>query len=69
MIPNRIPLKERPKKGEHAEGDLFVSPIRSGAKKSGAIVCVPSAQLLAEHLLKIADRLRWQARCEKLQPY
>lgn len=46
MIPNRISLKQRPKAGVHAEGDLFVSPIKSGVKRSGAIICLPSAQLL-----------------------
>lgn len=52
MIPNRISLEQRPKKGEHAEGDLFVSPIKSGTKKSGAIICVPSAKLLAGTFIK-----------------
>lgn len=46
MIPNRISLEQRPKEGEHAEGDLFVSSRKSGSLRSGAIVCVPSAQLL-----------------------
>ena len=46
MIPNKIPLAQRPKQGEHAEGDLFVSPTKSSSQRSGAIVCVPSAQLL-----------------------
>lgn len=46
MIPNRISLKQRPKNGEHAEGDLFVSPIKTGVKRSGVLICVPSAQLL-----------------------
>lgn len=46
MIPNRISLTERPKNGEHAEGDLFVSPIKTGVQRSGALICVPSAQLL-----------------------
>ncbi len=46
MIPNRISLEQRPKEGEHAEGDLFVSPAKSGSLRNGAIVCVPSAQLL-----------------------
>lgn len=46
MIPNRISLKQRPKEGEHAEGDLFVSPLKTGTKRSGAIVCIPSVQLL-----------------------
>lgn len=45
MIPNRISLKQRPKQGEHAEGDLFVSPIKTGTQRSGAIICVPSTQL------------------------
>lgn len=46
MIPDRIPLRERPIEGEHAEGDLFVSPIRSQSVRSGALLCVPSTKLL-----------------------
>lgn len=52
MIPNRISFKQRPNDGEHAEGDLFVSPIKSGVKRSGAIICVPSAQLLAGTMIQ-----------------
>ncbi len=52
MIPNRISLKQRPKSGEHAEGDLFVSPIKSGVQRSGAIVCVPSARLLLGRMIE-----------------
>jgi len=51
MIPQRISLSLRPKRGEHAEGDLFVSPTRLGTTVSGALVCVPGAQLLAGTLL------------------
>jgi IS30 family transposase len=47
MIPNRISIEKRPKKGIHAEGDLFVSPTSSGSKNSGAIFCVPASKLLA----------------------
>lgn len=46
MIPHRIPLAYRPNEGEHAEGDLFVSPMKTGTTRSGAIICVPSAHLL-----------------------
>lgn len=52
MIPNRISLKQRPAEGEHAEGDLFVSPNKTGTLISGAIICVPSAQLLIATLIK-----------------
>lgn len=52
MIPNRISLKQRPKYGEHAEGDLFVSPVKIGVKRSGAIICVPSAKLLLGKMIK-----------------
>lgn len=38
MIPNRIGLKWRPKRGRHAEGDTFVSPRRSGSLAAIAIV-------------------------------
>lgn len=52
MIPNRIPLEKRPKKGIHAEGDLFVSPIKSGSQNSGAIFCVPVSKLLAGTMIE-----------------
>ena len=52
MITNRISLEKRPKRGEHAEGDLFVSPIKTGVQRSGAIVCVPSAQLLVGRMIE-----------------
>lgn len=52
MIPNRISLTQRPKQGEHAEGDLFVSPTKTGTQRSGAIVCVPSAQLLVGTMIE-----------------
>jgi len=51
MIPNRISLKQRPKRGEHTEGDLFVSPTKLGTSASGALVVVPSAQLLAGEMI------------------
>jgi IS30 family transposase len=54
MIPNRISLKQRPERGEHAEGDLFVSPTRYGTSASGALVVVPSAQFLAGEM--VTDR-------------
>lgn len=46
VIKYAIPLAKRPKRGEHAEGDLFVSPTKTGVQRSGALVCVPSAKLL-----------------------
>jgi transposase, IS30 family len=52
MIPNRVSLEKRPKRGEHAEGDLFVSPTKTGEQRSGAIVCVPSAQLLVGTMIE-----------------
>jgi|SRR3989338_1466329 len=52
MIPNRISLTKRPKRGEHAEGDLFVSPTKTGVQRSGAMVCVPSAQLLVGTMIE-----------------
>lgn len=51
IIPNRISLEQRPKVGEHAEGDLFVSPTKTGSQWSGALLCVPSAQLLVGTLI------------------
>lgn len=52
MIPDRISLKQRPEKGEHAEGDLFVSPTKTGTSRSGAIICVPSAKLLIATMIE-----------------
>ena len=52
MIPDRISLKQRPKRGEHAEGDLFVSPIKTGVQRSGALICVSSVQLLAGRMIE-----------------
>lgn len=52
MIPNRISLAKRPKRGEHAEGDLFVSPTKTGEQRSGAVVCVPSSSLLVGTLIE-----------------
>jgi IS30 family transposase len=52
MITNRIPLTKRPQRGVHAEGDLFVSPTKTGVQRSGAIVCVPSAQLLVGTMIE-----------------
>lgn len=46
MIPNRIPLTQRPELGLHAEGDLFVSPIKTRCRKSGVLVCLTNTQLL-----------------------
>lgn len=46
MIPDRVPLVLRPREGIHAEGDLFVSSMASGASRSGAVICVPEAKLL-----------------------
>jgi IS30 family transposase len=52
MIKNAIPIAKRPKRGEHAEGDLFVSPTKTGVQRSGALVCVPSAQLLVGTMIE-----------------
>lgn len=45
MIPDRISLKERPKRGIHAQGDAFVSPKKYGTA-SGIMVVIPGAQLM-----------------------
>lgn len=52
MIPNRVSLAKRPKNGVHAQGDQFVSPTSCGEQRSGAIVCVPVAQLLVGTMVK-----------------
>lgn len=46
MIPDRISLEKRPEKGKHAEGDLFVSPTKTGTQRSGALICVLETKLL-----------------------
>lgn len=45
MIPDRISIRERPEEGVHAQGDLFVSPIKSGTLKSGAVIVIPDTKL------------------------
>lgn len=52
MIPNRVSIEKRPKRGIHAEGDLFVSPIKSGSQNSGAIFCIPASKLLAGTMIE-----------------
>ena len=52
MIPGRIPLGKRPKHGIHAEGDLFVSPTKTGSQNSGAVICVPDSKLLAGAMIE-----------------
>ena len=52
MIPNRISIDKRPKRGIHAEGDLFVSPTKSGSQNSGAIICVPASKLLVGTMIE-----------------
>jgi transposase, IS30 family len=52
MIPNRISLEKRPKRGIHAEGDLFVSPTKTGSQNSGAIFCIPDSKLLAGTMIE-----------------
>lgn len=44
MIPNRISLNERPKRGIHAQGDAFVSRKKDGTA-SGIMVVIPGVQL------------------------
>ena len=51
MIPNRVSLEKRPENGEHAEGDLFVSPIKTGVQRSGAIICLPTSKLLIGRMI------------------
>jgi IS30 family transposase len=52
MIPNRIPLTERPIEGVHAEGDLFVSPTKTGTVRSGMLLCVPGPRLLVGSMIE-----------------
>lgn len=52
MIPNRKSIRLRPKEGIYGEGDLFVSPIRTGTQRSGAVVCVPISKLLVGTMIE-----------------
>ncbi|MBT9137085.1 MAG: hypothetical protein DDT34_02172 [Firmicutes bacterium] len=53
FIPDRIPLRLRPNEPDmvHAEGDLFVSPTKLGAKDCGLLVVVPEVHLLSGALI------------------
>lgn len=53
LIPERIPLKDRPDSPEliHAERDLFVSPTRFHSRPAGLLIVVPKAQLFAGSIL------------------
>ena len=46
MIPNRKSIRLRPKESICGEGDLFVSPTKTGTQRSGAVICVPASKLL-----------------------
>ena len=52
MIPNRVSLRKRPKRGVHAEGDLFVSSRSSGSQRSGAIVVVSGSNLMLGKMIE-----------------
>lgn len=45
MIPNRRSIHIRPIGGIHAEGDLFVSPTKTGTQRSGAVFVIPDTKL------------------------
>ena len=51
LIPDRIPLKERPKEGIYSERDLFVSPTRLRSRSAGFLIVVPEAKLFAGSIL------------------
>jgi IS30 family transposase len=52
MIPNRISVHKRPKGGIHAQGDIFVSPIKTHSQNSGAIICIPNTKLLVGTMIE-----------------
>jgi IS30 family transposase len=68
MIPNRIPIEQRPKQGEHGEGDIFVSPIKTGTQRSGAIVCVPSSKLLIGTMIENKKPATMEQAIQKIIP-
>jgi IS30 family transposase len=53
LIPDRIPLNERPNTHGliHAERDLFVSPTKKRSRSSGLLIVVPAAKLLVGSIL------------------
>ncbi len=53
LIPDRIPLQERPNEPGliHAERDLFVSPRRAHSRGTGLLIVVPETKLLAGSIL------------------
>src|SRR3989344_1313340 len=46
MIPNRKSIHLRPAEGIHAEGDLFVSPTKTGKQRSGAVFIIPDTKFV-----------------------
>ena len=52
MIPNRKSIHLRPAVGVHAEGDLFVSPTKSGTQRSGAVFIIPSTKLASGTMIE-----------------
>ena len=59
LIPERISLRKRPIWSDliHAEGDLFVSPIKSHDKTSGLLIVVPEVHLLSGNLIPNKTKL------------
>ncbi len=51
LIPDRIPLKDRPLAGVHSERDLFVSPTHLHSKSCGLLIVVPEAKLFVGSIL------------------
>jgi len=53
LIPNRISFRNKPDLPNlvHAEGDLFVSPIKSHDKTSGLLIVIPTTHLLTGNLI------------------
>lgn len=51
LIPDRIPLNERPVAGIHSERDLFVSPTHLHSKSCGLLIVVPEAKLFVGSIL------------------
>ena len=52
MIPNRKSIHLRPVAGVHAEGDLFVSPTKTGTQRSGAVFIIQDTKLVAGAMIE-----------------
>ena len=68
MIPNRKSIDLKPKEALFGEGDLFVSPIKTGTKRSGAVIVVPATKLLMGTMIENKKPATMRDGVRKLKP-